>query len=218
MTRRVLGGALAALAAAAALAVLASGKTACPPVVAALMPKSGGEVSGEYQAMGFMGKGWGVAKLPYEQRCPCLKNDKLRAQISVELLHYDAEGVELFKRQIDPVEKQTVQNAVEEFTRRQPKPTPANALKPTRTETVPGGTLVLYDYRRQCPGDCVPDGAGADAYAIAVTQLVGVSHTESSSVVVKVEGDIPADLAKAAVQEVFANLKKASFNPQAAGT
>lgn len=87
----------------------------------------------------------------------------------------------------------------------------------TRIEAVPCGTLVLYDYKRECSGDCVPDGSAPAAFAISVVRLLGVSHTESSSVVVGVEGDLPADLAKAAVQEVFANLKKARFAPQAPG-
>ncbi|MEW5763391.1 MAG: hypothetical protein ACOYXN_05925 [Acidobacteriota bacterium] len=162
--------------------------------------------------MGFMGKGSGVAKLPFDQKCPCLKNDKLRAQISLEVLHYGDEGTEIFQMQIGAVEEQTIQNALNNFRSGQPKPTPKNDLHATRKETVQGGTVVLYDYKRDCPGDCVPDGADPAAYAVPVVHLVGVSHSASTSVVVKVDGDLPPDLAKAAVEEVFANLKKAAFD------
>lgn len=195
----------------AAITAPALAQGACPPLISGLLPKNGGSVSGNYQAMGMMGKGWGVAKLPYEQRCPCLKKDKFRAQISIEVLHYEGDGVQLFKMQIDSVEQQTLQNAMQEYARKQPKPTPANRVKSARREAVPGGTLVYYEYVRQCPGDCIPDGSPPEDYAIPVITLQGVSHTESSSVVVKIEGDLPADLAKAAAQEVFANLKKARF-------
>lgn len=206
-----------ALAALAGLAASARSGGACPKVIAGLMPKVGEKVSGDYQSMGFMGKGSGVAEIPYKPPCPCPTSDPYPARVSVELLHYDGDGIQLFQMQIDSVEQQWIQNTTSEFTRRQPKPTANNALHATRTEKVPGGTLVLYDYKSQCITDCKGAGYPPGDFVAPHVNLLGVSHTDSSSVVVKVEGGIPAEMAKSIAQEIFQNLKNARFDGQAGG-
>lgn len=195
----------------AGLGLMAQGGAASPAVVAALMPKSAEKVSGDFVRMGIMGKGQGVGKIPFDQKCQKCLDSRYRAQISVELLHYGDEGADLFRMQIGAVEEQTLENALQNFRRQQPKATPANHLNPTRKESLSGGSVVLYDFERACPLDCAPDGVDPSTYTIKVVHLVGVSHTDSSSVVVKVDGDLPVDLARAAVQEVFQNLQKARF-------
>ena len=200
---------------AAALAVFSQGAGPCPPLIQSLMPKIGEKVEGYYQFMEIVGKGFGVAQVPYKQTCPCPYGDPYQGKVSVELLHYGGDGVQLFQMQIDSVEQQTLQNAVAEFTRRQPKPTAHNALHPTRTEAVPGGVVVLYDYKSQCLTDCMGEGYPEGDWAVPHVNLLGVSHTDSSSVVVEVEGAIPPELAKAMAEEVFGNLKKANFSAKA---
>jgi hypothetical protein len=203
--------------AAVALAVLAKGAPPCPPVIAGLMPKIGAEVAGDYQSMGITGKGFGVAKIPYKPPCPCPSSDPYPAKVSAELLHYEGEGVQLLQMQIEGVEQQWIQDTLAEFRRRQPAPTAHNALHATRTEKVPGGTLVLYDYKSQCLTDCKGEGYPEGDYVVPHVNLLGVSHTDSSSVVVTVEGAIPVDMAKSLAQEIFQNLKNAKFSAPGTG-
>jgi hypothetical protein len=199
------------LAVLAGLTAASQSRPECPKVIASLMPKAGEKVTGSYNAMGISAQGFGVAQIPYKPPCPCPTIDPYPAKVSVELLHYEGEGVQLLQMQIEGVEQQRIQNTMAEFTRRQPKSTEHNALHPTHTEKVAGGTLVLYDYRSQCITDCKGEGYPAGDYVVPHVNLLGVSHTDSSSVVVTVEGAIPVDMAKSLAQEIFQNLKNARF-------
>lgn len=138
------------------------------------MPKIGEKVTGSYNSRGMTAQGSGVANIPYEPPCPCPSSDPYPAKVGVELLHYEGEGTELFKMQIDSVEQPRIQNTTAEFTRRQPKPTAHNALHPTRTEKVPGGTVVLYDYKSQCMTDCKGEGYPEGEWAAPHVNLLGM--------------------------------------------
>jgi hypothetical protein len=178
--------------------------SSCPPVLASLMPKNAVKVAGQYNSAGMIGMGFAAGNLPFEH--PCLAGDKYPGHISVEVQHYSGEGVTLFKMQIDAVEKQGLQNEKEEMERRRPRPgnnASLDKVSDLKEEKVPGGTLLYYDYYTDCS-----EGTKRSHPTVS---LYGFVHNESTSITIKIDGFISAEVARAAALEVIANLPKADF-------
>jgi len=179
----------------------------CPAVIAALAPKGAVRVTGMYQGQGIIAMGGGSADLPFSY--PCL-TEKFPAKWSIELQHYEGEGVQLLQMQVDGYEQQVIQNEKDEIGRKRRK-APAEGT-PFRLEKVAGGTVILSTQTRRCPWGGVADNR-VEPPPIPMVRLVGVAHTTSSRITLRIEGDMSADAALAAARETFENLAKYPFKP-----
>jgi hypothetical protein len=180
----------------------------CPAVIAALAPKGAVRVTGMYQGQGIVAMGGGRADLPFSY--PCL-TEKYPAKWSVELQHYEGEGVQLLQMQVAGYEQQVLQNEKDEIARKRRK-APATQGNPFRQEQVAGGTVILSTQTRRCPWGGVADNR-VEPPPIPMVRLVGVAHTASSRLTLKIEGDMSAEAALAAAKETFENLVKYPFKP-----
>jgi hypothetical protein len=159
------------------------------------MPKNAVKVAGQFNSAGMVGMGFVAGNLPFEH--PCLASDKYPGHISVEIQHYAGEGITLFKMQIDGVEKQGLQNEREEMERRRPK---GCELK---EEKVPGGTMLYWESYVDCS-----EGVKRSHPTVSLYSFV---HNDSTSLTIKIDGFISAEVARAAALEVITNLPKADF-------
>ena len=173
----------------------------CPQVIASLLPKNGSIRGGSYNASGPMGLGSGAAALPFVH--PCLKSEKFPARISVSVTYYGGEMAEMLKMQGGAANEQTLQNALAELKRGKRVP---------RREKLAGGEIVYVDYTTECPAEGAAGTGTVDRPPIPNVKLTGVALTASVRLEVTLEGRIGVDQAKAAVAEVFENLKKADFS------
>ena len=173
----------------------------CPQVIASLLPKNGSIRGGSYNASGPMGLGSGAADLPFVH--PCLKSEKFPARISVSVTYYGGEMAEMLKMQGGAANEQTLQNALAELKRGKRVP---------RREKLAGGEIVYVDYTTECPAEGAAGTGTVDRPPIPNVKLTGVALTASVRLEVTLEGRIGVDQAKAAVAEVFENLKKADFS------
>lgn len=174
----------------------------CPPVIAALAPKGAVHASGSFQGQGLMAMGGGTADLPFQH--PCL-TEKFPAKWSLEVQHYMGEGVQLLQMQVAGYEQQVIENEKGEVERRRDR-----AGSPVRVERVAGGMVVLSTRTRRCPWGGVADNR-KEPPPIPVVRLVGVAHTDSTRITLKIEGDMSAEAALAAARETFENLARYRF-------
>jgi hypothetical protein len=75
------------------------------------------------------------------------------------------------------------------------------------------GEIVYVEFKSECP----PEGPATYAarvgpMIVSNVKLKGVAWTDTANLQVTLDGRISVDLAKAAVAEVFENLKKADFS------
>ena len=173
----------------------------CPPIIASLLPKQGSIRAGSYNASGPMGMGSGAADLPFEH--PCIKSEKFPARITVAVTYYGGEMAQMLEMQGPAANEQTLLNATSGFTRSKRTP---------KREKLPGGEIVYVDFTTECPAEGAAGKVTLAHPAIPNVKLTGVALTASVRLEVTVEGRISVDLAKAAVAEVFDNLKKADFS------
>ena len=193
------------LAAAAFVAVFAipsaaQNKGSCPEIIASLLPKSGAIRGGTYSASGPMGMGGGAADLPFEH--PCVKSTKYPARVSISVTYYGGEMVELLKMQGDSADQQTILSATSELEK---------SKNPVKTENLAGGQIVYWDDKSECPAEGAAGSGTVNRPPIPNIRLRGVARTSNARLEITLEGQISTDLAKAAVAEVFENLKKADF-------
>lgn len=174
----------------------------CPPVIAALAPKGAVHASGSFLGQGLMAMGGGTADLPFQH--PCL-TEKYPAKWSVEIQHYEGDGVQLLQMQVAGYEQQVIENEKGEVGRRRDR-----AGSPARVERVAGGTVVLSTQTRRCPWGGVADNR-KEPPPIPVVRLVGVAHTASTRITLRIEGDMSAEAALAAARETFENLARYRF-------
>lgn len=174
----------------------------CPPVIAALAPRGAVHASGSFQGQSLMALGGGTADLPFQH--PCL-TEKYPAKWSVEIQHYMGEGVQLLQMQVAGYEQQVIENEQGEVGRRRDR-----VGTPARVARVAGGTVVLSTQTRRCPWGGVAD-ARKEPPPIPVIRLVGVAHTDSTRITLRIEGDMSAEAALAAAKETFENLARYRF-------
>jgi hypothetical protein len=180
---------------------VAQSKGPCPEIIASLLPKSGAIRGGSYNASGPMGLGGGSADLPFDH--PCTKSEKYPARISLAVTYYGGEMAQMLQMQGDAANQQTLQNAMDELGR---------TKHPPRREKLGGGEIVYVAYETECQPETIDTGKPATRYPPTPhIKLKGVALTANVRLEVDLEGRISADLAKAAVAEVFENLKKADF-------
>ena len=194
-----------AAAALAGVPAAAQSKGSCPPVIASLLPKAGSIRGGDYNASGPMGLGSGAADLPFDH--PCTKSEKYPARISIAVTYYAAEMAEILKMQGDAANQQTLENAMSELKKGQRSP---------RREKLGGGEIVYVAYETECQPETIDTGKKTQYPPTPHVDLKGVALTASARLEVELNGRISLDLAKAAVAEVFENLKKADFGASGA--
>jgi hypothetical protein len=183
----------------------AQGRPQCPPLIASLMPKNAAKVTCQYNAAGFVGLGWAAADLPFSH--PCIQTTKYPGRITFDVKHYSGEGLELFRMQIDAEEGQRLANRKEELDKEHDKMRRSmkdpSLLRPVRTESVPGGTLLYLEHFI----DCSEGVKRVKPYV----KLLGVGHKDGTAINIEIEGFISSAAAKAAAVEVLANFSKADF-------
>jgi len=185
----------------AAVFAAAQAPNACPAIIASLLPKSGSLRGGTYNAAGPMGMGSGAMDLPFDH--PCTKSEKYPARISIAVTYYGGEMAQLLQMQGDAANQQTLQNATDELGR---------TKHPPRREKLGGGEIVYVAYETECQPETIDTGKTTNYPPTPHIKLKGVALTASVRLEVDLEGKISADLAKAAVAEVFENIKKADFS------
>ena len=175
------------------------------------MPKNAVRVVGQYNSAGIVGTGFVAADLPYDH--PCISTTKYPGHIVFDVQHYQGDGVKLFRMQVDAVEKQTLQNERTEMERAcaalRKNTSTLDKMSDLKTETVPGGTLLYYDYYSDCS-----EGVKR---SMPAAKLLGIAHTDTTRINIKIDGFINAETAKAAALEVLANFLKADFGQLSKG-
>jgi hypothetical protein len=179
----------------------AQAKNACPAVIAQLLPKSGSIRGGTYNGAGTMGMGSGAADLAFDH--PCTKSEKFPARISIAVTYYGGEMAQLMEMQGPAANEQTLQNAMSGL---------ADGKRSPRREKLGNGEIVYVTYETPCQPETIDTGKNTTYPPTPHVKLKGVALTGSVRLEVDLEGRISWDLAKAAVQEVFENLKKADFS------
>lgn len=194
-----------------AVALFSQGKPQCPPLIASLMPKNAVKVTCQYNAAGFIGLGAAAADLPFSH--PCIQTTKYPGRITFDIKHYSGEGLELFRMQIGAEEQQRLDNRKQELDKEHDKMQRSmkepSLLRPVRTEPVPGGTLLYFEFFI----DCSEGVRRVKPYV----KLLGVGHVDGTAINIEIEGFISSGAAKAAAVEVLANFGKANFRPLDAG-
>lgn len=195
----------------AAVALFSQGRPQCPPLIASLMPKSAVKVTCQYNAAGFIGLGWAAADLPFSH--PCIQTTKYPGRITFDVKHHSGEGPELFRMQIDAEEGQRLANRKEELDREHDKMRRSmkdpSLLRPVKTESIPGGTLLYLEHFI----DCSEGVKRVKPYV----KFLGVGHKDGTAINIEIEGFISSEAAKAAAVEVLANFSKADFSRLDAG-
>jgi len=192
--------ALVAVAVAALAAAPAQTKVSCPEIIASLLPKAGSLRGGSYNASGPMGLGNGSADLPFEH--PCVQTTKFPARITIAVTYYAAEMAQLLQMQGDAVNQQTLEDAMRGLKKDQRSP---------MREKLGIGEVVYVAYEVECQPETINTGKLTQYPPTPHVKLKGVALTANVRLEVDLSGTITLDLAKAAVSEVFENLKKADF-------
>jgi len=147
-----------------------------------------------------MGMGNGSADLPFDH--PCTKSEKYPARITIAVTYYGGEMAELLKMQGDAVNQQILENAMSGLKEGQRSP---------MREKLGGGEIVYAAYESECQPETIDTGKKTQYPPTPHVKLKGVALTANVRLEVDLEGTISFDLAKAAVSEVFENLRKADF-------
>jgi len=137
---------------------------------------------------------------------------KFSARISIAVKYYGGELAVLIKTNESPYgtidrdadKDQAIKNATVELAQTKLAP---------KIEKLGIGEIVYVEYMSECP----PEGPATYAARVGPMivpniKLKGVAWTDNANLQVTLEGRISVDLAKAAVAEVFENLKKADFS------
>lgn len=194
-----------------AVVVTAQTRKSCPPIIDSLFPKNASIRGGQYFP-GDMGTGDGSADLPFSFENPSCVKAQYTTRISVAVKHYGGETAVLIKSAESPYgtidrdadKEQFITNATNELAQ--------TKLTPTK-EKLGIGDIVYVEYKSECQ-PVVPATAAARIGPMIVpnVKLKGVAWTGNANLQVTLDGPISVDLAKAAVAEVFENLKKADFS------
>jgi hypothetical protein len=206
--------AYATLALAFATMVIATAQTqekSCPPIIASLFPKNASIIGGQYFP-GDLSSGDGSAELSFSFENPACVKTEYSSRISVKVEHYGGETAILIKSDESPygtidrdaIKEQFIKDATVELTRTNMTP---------KRETLGIGEIVYVEYKTECP----PVGQATAAARVGPiivpnVKLKGVAWSDNANIQVTLDGPISVDLARAAVAEVFDNLKKAEFS------
>jgi hypothetical protein len=183
----------------------------CPPLIASLFPKNASILGGQY-APGDYSWGDGSADLSFSFENPSCVKKEYSSRIMVAVKHYGGEMAILIKSDESPfgtidrdaIKKQFIEDAMAELARTNMTP---------KRETLGIGEIVYVEYK----SECIPVGQATAAARVGPiivpnVKLKGVVWSDNSNMQVTLDGPISVDLARAAVAEVFDNVKKADFS------
>jgi len=173
----------------------------CPAIIASLLPKNGSIRGGAFNASGPMGIGNGAADLPFDH--PCTKSEKYPARITVAVTYYGGEMAQLLQMQGEAANQQTLENAMLDLKKGQRSPV---------REKLGSGEIAYVAYETECQPETIDTGKNTTYPPTPHVDLKGVALTVNVRLEVELSGRISLDLAKAAVAEVFENLRKADFD------
>lgn len=205
--------ALALVFAMAAIAVVTAAQTQdpCPPIIASILPKSASGHAGQYVKGGedndIFITGSGSADIPFEHRC--IKSLKFPARVSIKVEYYGGEYVLVFEMHGDAPTEQFMDDAIHGL--KIEKETLRPQMSEPKREKLAGGEIAYAEYKSECPPE---KDVMADIGEMIVPniKLRGAIRTSNARLEVTLEGLISVDAAKAAVTEVYENLKKADFS------
>ena len=159
---------------------------------------------------GDMAQGRGSADVSFDD--PICPKQRFLARISLEVKHYGGETAILIKSAESPygsIDREAdkalaVKNATGELA--QTRLTP-------KIEKLGIGEIVYVERMSECP----PEGPATYAARVGPIivpniKLKGVAWSDNANLEVTLDGPISVELARAAVAEVFENLKKADFS------
>ena len=211
MSRTIASAALAIVIATTAIATAQTQEKSCPPIIASLFPKNASILSGQYLP-GDYGWGDGSADLSFSFENPACVKTEYSSRISVAVKYYGGEMAILIKSAESPygtidrdaIKEQFIQDATAELA--QTKMTP-------KRETVGIGDIIYVEYKSECqPVGQATAAARVGPIIVPNIKLKGMAWSENANLEVTLDGPISVDLAKAAVAEVFENLKKTDFS------
>lgn len=211
MSRTIACAALALVFATTAIAAAQTQGKSCPPIIASLFPKNASILSGQYLP-GDYSWGDGSAELSFSFENPSCVKTVYSSRISVAVKHYGGEMAILIKSAESPygtidrdaIKEQFINDATEELVRTQTTP---------KRETLGIGEIVYVEYKTECqPVGQATAAARIGPIIVPNIKLKGVAWSDTANLEVILDGPISVDLARAAVAEVFENLKKVDFS------
>lgn len=171
------------------------------PVIAALLPSNGSVRGGQFNVSGAIGMGNGSADLAFDH--PCLTSTPFPGRVSIALTYYGGEMAKMLQMQGDMIQEQTFQNYIRDL---------GEDDGPIGREKLGSGEIVYTFLESVCQPETIDDGRPDRAYPPTPTvRLRGLARTANARLEVTLDGDIPLDMAKATVAEIFENLMKADF-------
>lgn len=170
----------------------------CPPIIASLLPKNASGCTGQY-FVSVVSAGKGSADIPFEHRCI---TTRYPARISFEVAYFDEPLVELFRMEGTEPDEQIIVTAMEVLE--------GMSRSPTR-EKLAGGEIAYAEYMSNCPYEGPAVMAAVGALELPNVRLTGVTRTDNAKLEVRLEGQISIEAARAAITEVFENLRKVEF-------
>jgi len=194
-----------------AVAAAQTQEQSCPPIIASLFPKNASILSGRYLP-GDYGQGDGSADLSFTFDNPACVKTEYSSRINVTVEYFGGEMAILIKSAGSPygtidrdvIKEQFIKSAMDEF---------AQTTREPKRETVGIGEIVYVEYKTEChPVEEATAAARVGPIIVPNVKLKGVAWADTAKLQVTLDGPISVDLAKAAVAEVFANLKKADFS------
>jgi|GEM_PF-948922 len=211
ISRTITYAALALVLATTAITTAQAQEKSCPPVIASLFPKNASILDGQYFP-GDYAWGKGSADLPFSFENPSCAKKEYSFRISVDVKHYGGELSMLIKSDEEPygtidrdaIKEQFIRDATEEL---------ALTYTTPKRETLEIGEIVYVEYKSSCP----PVGEATTAARVGPiivpnVKLKGAAWSDNAYIQVILDGSISVDLARAAIAEVFDNLKKTDFN------
>ena len=211
MSRTIAYATLALVFATTAIAAAQTQEKSCPPIIASLFPKNASILSGQYFP-GDYSWGDGSAGLSFTFENPSCIKTEYPSRISVVVKHYGGEMAILIKSDESPygtidrdaLKEQFIKDATEELV--------LTNMTPKR-ETLGIGEIVYVEYKSECrPVGQATAAARIGPIIVPNVKLKGVAWSDNANIQVTLDGPISVDLARAAVAEVFGNLKKADFS------
>ncbi len=211
MSHTITCAALTLVIATAATVAAAQTRKSCPPIIASLFPKNASIRDGQFFP-GDMASGDGSADLTFSFENPACVTTQYSVRMSVAVKHYGGETAILIKSAESPYgtidrdadKKQFITDATNELAQ--------TKLTPER-EKLGIGEIVYVEYKSEChPVGEATAAARLGPMIVPNVKLKGAAWTDNTNLQVSLDGPISVDLAKAAVAEVFANLKKADFS------
>lgn len=194
-----------------AIATAQTQDKSCPQIIASLFPKNASILSGQF-IPGEYSWGDGSADLSFSFENPACVKTEYSSRLKIDVKHYGGEMAILIKSEESPygtidrdaIKKQFIKDATSELVRTNKTPV---------TETVGIGEIVYVEYQTEChPTGQATTAARVGPIIVPNIKLKGIAWSGNANMEVTLDGPISVDLARAAIAEVFENLKKTNFS------